>query len=339
MRPKISIIIPVYNTAAYLQRCLDSICAQTLREIEVICVNDASPDNSLEFLQEYAARDNRIVIVNFSRNLGVSAARNAGIAISRGNYLGFVDSDDYIDPHFYESLYAKAHATNAGIVKAGIQWHMEDGTERQDTLNSLIQQDKIEFASQFFTGIYHTEFIREKGIDFPLGISNGEDLAFLTKAVCLAPSVEIINDALYHYNRRSDSADSAVYTVSQMQAIIGAQKNIISFLNRQTLDVVDYTKVCYRAIIKCSKLWSQAAPEDKSEAVILSAEAAMQVFTLCLHQNAIAKHLISLHQHILLKFLMTDNVASFADFLSWEMTPQQKMLANLRSRMHASKYL
>lgn len=111
--PKVSVIIPVYNTEKYLRKCLDSVCNQTLSDIEIICVNDCSPDNSLEILNEYAQKDNRIKVINFEENKGVSIARNTGIDSATGEFIGFVDADDFVDLDFYEKLYNKATETGA----------------------------------------------------------------------------------------------------------------------------------------------------------------------------------------------------------------------------------
>ena len=113
--PKVSVIVPVYNTEQYLKRCLDSICFQTLKDIEIICINDASTDDSLHILKEYALLDNRIKIVNFEQNQEVSHARNTGIEMARGEYIGFVDSDDTIESYCYEKLYNSAKESDADI--------------------------------------------------------------------------------------------------------------------------------------------------------------------------------------------------------------------------------
>ena len=102
---KVSVIIPVYNTASYLKRCLDSAINQTLKDIEIICVNDGSTDNSLEILQEYQKKDNRIILINLKENKGVVNARNVAIEKASGEFIGFLDSDDFIDPGWYENLY------------------------------------------------------------------------------------------------------------------------------------------------------------------------------------------------------------------------------------------
>ena len=114
---KVSVIIPVYNTEKFLRKCLDSVCNQTLQDIEIICINDCSTDGSLEILREYAGKDNRIKLIELLENCGAAKARNIGIDIAEGEYLGFVDSDDFIDLDFYKKLYGKAKETDADAVK------------------------------------------------------------------------------------------------------------------------------------------------------------------------------------------------------------------------------
>lgn len=102
--PKVSVVIPVYSVEKYLASCLDSVCGQTLKNIEIICVNDCSQDNSLEIIQEYAKSDNRLKIIDFKENKGVGAARNAAIVAAQGQYIGFVDSDDWIEADFMKNF-------------------------------------------------------------------------------------------------------------------------------------------------------------------------------------------------------------------------------------------
>lgn len=117
--PKVSIIIPVYNTEKYLSRCLNSLVKQTLHDIEIICINDGSEDNSLSILENYASSDERIVLID-QKNQGQSVARNRGIEIARGKYIGFVDSDDWVDDNYFEKLYCAAENNNCDIAVAGI---------------------------------------------------------------------------------------------------------------------------------------------------------------------------------------------------------------------------
>lgn len=116
---KVSVVIPVYNAEKYLKRCLDSVINQTFRDIEVICVNDGSLDGSARILEEYARLDSRVIVLN-QENSGQGAARNNGLKIARGEYIGFVDSDDWIDLDFFEKLYAAAKKYDADAACAGI---------------------------------------------------------------------------------------------------------------------------------------------------------------------------------------------------------------------------
>ena len=114
---KVSVIVPVYNTEKYLRRCLDSLVNQTLREIEIIIVNDASPDNSIEIMREYERKyKNKVVVIDLKVNVKQGGARNEGINIAKGEYIGFVDSDDWVDKEMYKELYNKAKENNADIV-------------------------------------------------------------------------------------------------------------------------------------------------------------------------------------------------------------------------------
>ena len=116
--PKISVIIPVYNVEKYLRECLDSVVNQTMRDIEIICVNDGSTDNSLDILKEYATKDDRIIVINQTNGF-VGSARNNGLKIARGEYIQFVDSDDYLELNACETAYKYALLYNVDVVVWG----------------------------------------------------------------------------------------------------------------------------------------------------------------------------------------------------------------------------
>ena len=146
---KISIIVPVYNTEKYLEKCLNSLISQTLEDIEILCINDGSTDNSIKILEQYANRDSRIKIIN-KKNAGVSAARNTGISQAKGEYLGFVDSDDYVDLNFYEKLYNTAKEYNASIAVAGIirfnEFHKKYHLKLNETILSNDLKTKLKIC-------------------------------------------------------------------------------------------------------------------------------------------------------------------------------------------------
>lgn len=112
--PKVSVVIPIYNSAEFLKECLDSVLAQTLKEIEVICVNDGSPDNSLDILQDYERKDSRVKVIS-QENQGAGAARNHGLSVARGEYLSFLDSDDFFDKDMLKEAYEAAHTSEADV--------------------------------------------------------------------------------------------------------------------------------------------------------------------------------------------------------------------------------
>ena len=138
--PAISVIVPIYNVEPYLGECLDSLCGQTLRNIEIIGVDDGSTDGSGALLDEYAAKDKRIIAVH-QKNAGVSAARNAGMRLARGEYLAFVDGDDWMDADFLQKLYTMAQEYGADIAAGGIMLY-EDGKKN----TPLVKYDKIQSA-------------------------------------------------------------------------------------------------------------------------------------------------------------------------------------------------
>ena len=115
---KVSIIIPIFNTGTLLNRCVKSVLEQTLTDIEVILVDDGSSDDSGKICDEFAQKDSRVKVIHKS-NEGVSVARNTGISVAQGEYIGFVDSDDWIEKDMYQNLYSKAKETNAEIVMCG----------------------------------------------------------------------------------------------------------------------------------------------------------------------------------------------------------------------------
>lgn len=123
---KVSIVVPVYNVEEYLRACLESLIGQTLKDIEIICVNDGSTDDSLNILKEYEVKDSRIVIIN-QQNQGISVARNNALKIAKGEYIGFVDSDDWVDLNFFEKLYNVAVKNDCDIAAGGIEWNKSDG--------------------------------------------------------------------------------------------------------------------------------------------------------------------------------------------------------------------
>lgn len=240
---KVSVIIPVYNTEKYLRKCLDSVCNQTLKDIEIICVNDCSPDNCLDILREYAENDNRIKIIDFTENKGAAAARNAGIEQAQGEYLGFVDSDDFIDLDFYEKLYNKAAETGADAVK-GKLWlydletktsYLEDWID----INDDVKIHKANFYFTFTTAIYKTSLIKKYDVRFLDGMVHFEDPYFTIKAALFYKRLEVVDSARYYYVNNQNSSSRNI-TLKHAQSIAKGTNLVVDLLNNRDVEKEHY---------------------------------------------------------------------------------------------------
>ncbi len=241
--PKVSVIIPVYNVEKYLKRALDSVSNQTLKDIEIICVDDKSSDNSIKILEEYAQNCTNIKIVRFSRNKGVAKARNEGIRIATGEYIAFLDPDDYVDTDFYEALYNVTITKDLDIVKGGKKTIDMSGDIKDSTLNQFASQNKYNFTYEFCTALYKTSFIKNNHFDFPENIINGEDCVFLLKCILNTDKIEIINEVYYYYCRRKGSLNARSLSLNSILSSINSVKERLLYINNSKL--YDYDKNSY----------------------------------------------------------------------------------------------
>ena len=211
--PILSVIVPVYNVENYLRQSLDSLIAQTRRDIEFIVVNDGSPDHSWEIIREYAARDSRFRYIE-QENRGFSGSRNRGLDEARGKYIGFVDSDDWIEPDMYDKLLNLAESTGADIAQ-GSYFHCyvkegivipHDNSPYVSLLaasgGKLRGAEGILFEDgTIWNRIYRRKMLEENQIRFSPEMTFGEDAFFHRCAVCCAEKIAAIPDPLYHYRR------------------------------------------------------------------------------------------------------------------------------------------
>ena len=178
--PKISVIVPVYNVEKFLEKCLKSIIEQTFEDLEIICINDGSTDKSLSILNSYAAKDPRIKILS-QTNQGQSCARNAGLEIASGEYIGFVDSDDWIDLDFYEKLYNTAKKYDADIAVASIKrlrtykwkYHLKiEKEEVTEDINKKFFLCDVPDKCYVWNKIYKASELKKYNIKFEPGFKN-----------------------------------------------------------------------------------------------------------------------------------------------------------------------
>ena len=223
--PKISVIVPVYNVDKYLRKCLDSIVNQTFTDMEIICINDGSTDKSLNILEEYASKDNRIIIIN-QENQGQGVARNRGIDAASGEYISFIDSDDFIELDMLETIYNKIKQTGVDVVQFDYQMCDEDdkfieyntlSVEIKKRLKIQLKNEQIFSLKDFkrpnfvqdrlmvWDKIYSSDFIKRNNIRHsPTKI--GEDHLLSIGSTILANKILYTNQYFYHYRRRSDSS-------------------------------------------------------------------------------------------------------------------------------------
>lgn len=214
MEPKMSIIVPVYNVESYLEKCLDSILEQTLDDIEIICVNDGSTDRSGDILHKYEAMDSRIVVIE-QENKGLGAARNAGIVKAKGEYIGFVDSDDFVDPSMFEKLYKKAFEFNSDVVLTNVNLYYTDSGEsvlfRDDNFYGRMSKTKYFTVMQHphilqFIGvwdrIYRRELLEEHHLLNPVNRIY-EDVLFTVQTCVFAERISVVNEPLYYYRKNT----------------------------------------------------------------------------------------------------------------------------------------
>ncbi len=218
---KISIIVPVYNGGEFLSKCIESIVTQTEKDLELILIDDGSSDNSGLLCDQYARTDSRIKVIH-QKNAGVSVARNKGINIAIGEYIGFVDSDDWVEPNMFERLLQEARNTDADIVMCDATTVYEDGHIQVDTItqlsgNQILKKSDftpsllLEMAGSACRCIYKNNRYNDKlqkrnTLLFPLGVKFSEDRIFNLYAFGQANKVAYMKEAFYNRYMNKKSA-------------------------------------------------------------------------------------------------------------------------------------
>lgn len=208
----VSVTVPVYNTSKYLRKCLESLKAQTLDNIEFILVDDGSTDGSGAICDEYAKEDSRFKVIH-QKNGGLAVARQTGLDSAIGEYIIVCDSDDWVEPDMYAKLYAKALSTKADIVMC--QFFLEYPTgESKPHINIFNNLTGIDFIKEMMrSSINNSSWVKlirrnlfiKGNISYEPGINLGEDCLMIYKILQLNPQIEQIPDVLYHYRRDSNS--------------------------------------------------------------------------------------------------------------------------------------
>ena len=258
---KVSIIIPIYNVEQYLKQCLDSVVNQTLKEIEIICVNDGSPDNCGQIIDEYAQKDKRIIAVH-KKNGGYASAINIGIEKAQGEYIGIVESDDWIAEEMYEKLYTKANKLNSDITKCAFYYVSDSKNMKMHISNwvvSIANQFKTNFTleecpdlighfASIWSAIYKKDLLKDNNIKIDESIRPYEDLPFVAAVYSKAKSISIIPEGLLFY--RQDALGSSTNAVKKtiLNYITQRQNNREILIKNQKFSkeiMEKYWKVAY----------------------------------------------------------------------------------------------
>ena len=211
---KVSILVPCYNVQQYLPRCLNSICSQTLKGIELICVDDGSNDLTLSILEEYAARDSRIKVIS-KKNTGYGDSLNVALQLASGEYIGIVEPDDYIENTMYEKLYHLAKNNQLDLARCNYFYHKKEGVQIQSSVvipkNTLIKP--TESIGIFFqppsvwANIYRRTWLLQNEIFFlPTPGASYQDISFSFKAYLNAERLMVLDQALLHYNLENENS-------------------------------------------------------------------------------------------------------------------------------------
>lgn len=237
--PKVSVIIPVYNVEEYLPKCLDSLTNQTLEDIEIILVNDGSPDNSEKIIKKYQKKDKRIVYIK-KENGGQGSARNLGLTNAKGEYISFVDSDDYIELDMMEKMYDEASKNNLDVVICGYKNINNEKIENYYVSKDLIQDTLDNKNSKIFntispwSKIYNREFLLKTNIKFIEEKLWYEDLPYSIKILSQTNKIGFVNEPLYNYLIRENSTMNNNKLLKNLDLIVQIE-DVIEFMKDNNL--------------------------------------------------------------------------------------------------------
>jgi len=300
---KVSIIVPVFNVQNYLRQCLNSLVGQTLRDIEIICVDDGSTDTSGQILDEYAHRDERIRVIH-KKNTGYGNSMNIGFMEANGEYIGIVESDDYADADMFEVLYQIAHENQLDVVKSSFFNYYSGPREKNEKVEivSRILADKTICPSTFFeskmemvefynikptiwSAIYRNEFIKENEIKFlETPGASYQDAGFSFKVMALAKRVQLLQRAFLHY--RQDNENSSVNSKEKVFCVCDEYQEMHRFLDMHPIEKGRLEYVLQR-IKYDSYIWNYERVDQKYKYIFL--ERAAEEFREGLDNGSIIK--------------------------------------------------
>lgn len=288
MTPKISVIVPVYNVEPYIRQCLDSIIQQTLKEIEIIIVNDCSPAGEEQIIREYMAEHPHIIYIKHDRNMGLAAARNTGFAHATGEYFACVDSDDFVETFMFEKLYQKAKKFDADIAMCELNKvtvsdsdyiYQAERTYPDFLCNDAAFSYKDMGTSFFyfrvgaFARIYKKTFY-QKYIHYPVGHLYEDVIPYFTGMIN-ASKIVLLSEPLYNY--RINRAGSIMNGKTFVPDIFLYYRELFKLFKQK--GIYDEYKIALLNFISATYYWYNDKPEELYSGIrnILSSEAGENV--------------------------------------------------------------
>ena len=313
---KVSIIVPVYNVEKYIKKCLDSLVNQTLKDIEVIVVNDGSPDNSQKIIDRYVKKYPDIIKSFIKENGGQGSARNFGLTKAKGEYIGYVDSDDFVELDMYEKMYNKAKEKDLDVVICG-SYNVDEVS-----LNKEIDLDIIKFddrkTNAFFgrmavwNKIYKKELLEKNKLEFRSKVWY-EDLDFTIKVISNAKKIDYVNEPFYDYLIRQGSTMNNSNVDRNLEILLAFDQVIKDKKLKKYKDIIEYLAIDHiyiSAIVRI--LLADASNNKKIENINKLIEYMNNNFSdfknneylyLMSRNRKIIYHLINMRMYSIIKFI------------------------------------
>lgn len=263
--PKVSVIIPVYNVEHYIDRCLKSVIEQTLEDIEIIIVNDGSTDSSKEIIEKYINRFPSRIKYLEKENGGLSSARNFALPYAKGEYIAFLDSDDYIEKDMYEQMYNKAIKENADLVECDFIWEYPNKKKYDIGKEYTNKKEAIEKARVVaWNKLYRREIIEKNNLKFPEGLRY-EDVEFFYKLVPFIERIAFVRKCFVHYVQRDNSIANTQN--NRTKEIFNVLDNVIEFYKQNGIyeDYREQLEYIYVRFLLCSSLKRMCKISNKKE--------------------------------------------------------------------------
>lgn len=267
----VSIIVPVYNVRDYLEKCLDSLVNQTLQNIEIIVVNDGSPDDSQIIVDKYVKKYPQLIKSYIKENGGLSDARNYGMKKASGKYIAFVDSDDYVDNTMYQKLYEKAISGNFDLVVCDLNYVYPDANKpcSSNIKNDIVSKDGVkEIMTNIYPSAWNKLYKRNllDNISFKKGVW-WEDVEFLYRLLPSVNSIGVVKENLYQYVQRNGAItstfnDKIYHYIDNWNGVIEFYKNNNLFDEYKQELEYSYVRYLYATMIKSLLKWKNKEKYD-----------------------------------------------------------------------------